>query len=292
MTFTYAANNTPSAGCRVLRWLGVALLALTLAGCGTKFFYDRLDQVVGWYLGGLVSLDDDQRSSLDRWLEVSLDWHRESQLERYAAFVRELEAELARPLRYEEYDRVRLDVEAFWRDLVAGTVPQSAGLLTSLSPEQVEELIASLEEEDREDAEELAERSPAERAERRMKRMQRGVERWTGRLDATQREIVAAAATELRPLDAARLEYRATWREQLRAALLAPGDTAPAEIERLLADPQAAWTDAYRDGIAQNRRRVLEMLAELDATLSPAQRARMRARLGDLADDLEALARG
>jgi hypothetical protein len=292
MTFARAANNTPAARRRLLRWLGAGLLVVALAGCGTKLVYDRMDRLAGWYLGGLVSLDADQRSSLDRWLEVSLDWHRESELERYAAFLRDLEADLARPLSYEEYDRVRLTIEAFWRDFVAGTVPHSAELLTSLSPEQVEELIASLEEEDREDAEELADRSLEERMERRRKRMQRGVERWTGRLDASQRAIVAAAAADLRPLDAQRLDYRAQWRERLRTALLAPADMAPAEIERLLAEPQATWTDAYRDGIADNRRRILQMLAELDATLSSAQRDRMRARLGELAGDLESLARG
>ena len=292
MTFACAANNTPVAGRRVLRWLALGLVALALAGCSNKFFYDRLDRVVGWYLGGLVSLDADQRSSLDRWLDVSLDWHRESQLERYAAFLRDLESELAQPLSYEQYDQARLAVETFWRDLVAGTVPRSTELLASLSPGQVEELIASLENEDSEEAEELAASGVAERAERRVKRMQRGVERWTGRLDPAQRQIVAAAAADLQPLDEVRLEYRAQWRAQLRAALMAPGDLATAEIEQLLAEPEKTWTEAYREGIAQNRRRVLEMLAELDATLSPVQRDRMRTRLGELADDLEALARG
>jgi hypothetical protein len=146
MTAAHAANNTSSRHQRVARAVGVCLVALLVGACGTKFLYDRLDRVAGWYVGGLVPLVADQRSSLNRWLEASLDWHRTSQLDRYATFVRELEANLASPLEYEDYDSVRREVELFWRDLVIGVVPKSADLLGSLSPEQVDELIRSLEE--------------------------------------------------------------------------------------------------------------------------------------------------
>ena len=293
MTAAQAANNTPASPPHVLRAIGVGLVALLIGACGTKFLYDRLDRVAGWYLGGLVSLDADQRGSLNRWLEESLDWHRTSQLDRYAQFMRELQASLATPLTYEDYDRVRLEIEAFWRDLVGGVLPQSAELLGSLSPEQVDELLRSLEEEDREAEEEFASRSAQERAERREKRLRRSVERWTGRLDETQRRMVEIAAGDLVPLDRAWLDNRANWREQLRTALFAPADQgAAARVGQLLAEPERTWTESYREGVIHNRRRILEMLADLDATLSSVQRDRMRARLGELAENLQALAQG
>ncbi|HSN70541.1 MAG TPA: DUF6279 family lipoprotein [Steroidobacteraceae bacterium] len=291
MTAASLANNTQRLRARFARLVCMTLLALSVSACGTKLLYERFDRLAGWYLEGLVSLDADQRSSLDRWLEVSLEWHRASELNRYAAFLRELESELTRPLSYEDYDRARRRIEGFWRDFVAGTMPQAGDLLATLSRDQVDELIASLEEEDRETADELASRSASELAERRVKRLRRGVERWTGRLDGEQRRIVAEAAADLEPLGRLRLDNRAHWREQLRTALLAPPDVAAAAVAQLLGDPETTWTDAYRAGVIGNRDRVLRMMAELDDTLSDAQRARMRARIGELAEDLESLAR-
>lgn len=288
MTTATRLNNT------VARWFraaAVGVIVLVLSGCGAKLFYERIDTVVGWYLGSLVSLDSTQRSSLQQWLEISLDWHRTSQLERYAAFLRDLEARLAAPLSYEDYDRARVTVESFWRDLIDGTVPRAAELLGSLSAQQVDELMVSLEEEDREESEQLAGRTPEERAEERAKRLRRGVERWTGRLDAEQRAVVAAAAGGMQPLGQAALDNRARWRAQLRTALLESPDDAVTAAARLLTDPEQTWTDDYRDRRIHNRHLILRLLADLDATLSAAQRDRMRERIAELAADLESLAR-
>ena len=52
--------------------------------------YNRLDTLAAWYVGNLVSLDDQQRSNLRAWLAQTLEWHRESELGRYAQFLREL----------------------------------------------------------------------------------------------------------------------------------------------------------------------------------------------------------
>ena len=59
------------------------VLAGTLAGC-TNFFYNRLDTLAAWYVQDLVSLDDSQRSDLRTWLNETLQWHRRSELVRYA----------------------------------------------------------------------------------------------------------------------------------------------------------------------------------------------------------------
>ena len=95
-----AQNARPISLRRPAHWyFGRALvlwLALSAAGC-TKLVYNRLDTLAGWYMEGLVSLDDTQRADLRSWLGQTLQWHRRSELARYAQFLRELAADAAQP---------------------------------------------------------------------------------------------------------------------------------------------------------------------------------------------------
>jgi hypothetical protein len=88
-----------------LRLLCVLLLAVGATGCA-KLVYNRLDSLAAWYVGSLVSLDDQQRSDLRVWLAQTLEWHRESELGRYAAFLRELSSEVAQPASRADYHGV------------------------------------------------------------------------------------------------------------------------------------------------------------------------------------------
>src|SRR5262245_44545231 len=81
---------------RLSRVLCVLLLVASATGCA-KLVYNRLDTLAAWYVGNLVSLDDRQSSDLRTWLAQTLQWHRESELGRYATFLRELSTEVAQP---------------------------------------------------------------------------------------------------------------------------------------------------------------------------------------------------
>jgi len=58
----------------------------------------------------------------------------------------------------------------------------------------------------------------------------------------------------------------------------------------LLAEPDRLWTSEYRTALATSRAELLDLLLELDATLSPNQRARAERRSIALADELRNLA--
>ena len=136
---------------RLSRLLCVLLLAAGAAGCA-KLFYNRLDSLAAWYVGNLVSLDDHQQSTLRAWLAQTLEWHREKELGRYATFLRELSTEVAQPSGRGTYQRALDRVEGFAQDFTAQTAPQAARLLMELSPAQVDEFLANLEEKSNERA--------------------------------------------------------------------------------------------------------------------------------------------
>ncbi|MGA1576669.1 MAG: hypothetical protein ACO39S_00685, partial [Steroidobacteraceae bacterium] len=55
------------------RWVLLVVATMLLTACGgVRFFYDRLDMLLPWYLGGYVELEPSQRSDLERRVDVLL----------------------------------------------------------------------------------------------------------------------------------------------------------------------------------------------------------------------------
>jgi hypothetical protein len=277
---------------RYFRLLCMLLLAAAATGCA-KLVYNRLDQLGTWYVSNLVSLDDQQRSSLRAWLAQTLQWHRESELGRYAAFLRELSSEVAQPSGRTAYQRALDRVERFAADFSAQTAPQAARLLMELSPAQVEEFLANLEEQSNERSEDDRDaiRDGKWQA-NQIKNAQRQVKRWTGAITEEQKVMVRETSQHIQPTTDDWLESQRQWRAALADALgdaFSNRDTAEKRILQLLREPDTQWTAQYKTKEASNREQLLSLLAALDASLTPAQRQRMQRELTNLAERLEAL---
>ena len=208
------------------RWALIALLAAALGGCGLGLVYPRLDTLGTWYVEGLVSLDDTQSTELERMLAARLDWHRDSELVRYATFLRGMSDSVQRRTDAGTWRDAARQAEVFWRDLGAGLAPVAVALGPTLTDEQVDELLRSLAEQDDEEWEEYTDRTPEQRIERRQKSWRRGIERYTGRLDASQRALVDARAAASSSAIPEWREYRRAWRDELASTLRVRGDAA------------------------------------------------------------------
>lgn len=247
-----------------------------------------------WYFRDYVDLDTGQRQQLERSVDTLLLWHRESQVGRYATFLRELEAEAARPLGRDRLEAARLVLEGFWDDIARQVAPDVAALFSTMSDAQVEALFVRIAEDDRELAREVLARSGEERIERRERALRRQLERWVGKLDPAQRAMVAECAGEMRVQPAGWLASRKRWQQALREALAGrrDGPAFAVALERLLADGDSFWPADYRQQFQADRDRVLRLIADVDASLDAAQRQRLRRQLGGWALDLESIAGG
>ena len=273
---------------RYIRLLCVLLLAVSAAGCA-RFMYNRLDTLAAWYIGDLVSLDDQQRSDLRSWLGQTLQWHRASELGRYAAFLREFSAEIAQPAGRDTFQNAFDRVEGFLGDFTAQTAPQATRLLLELSPAQVEELLANLEEKSNERSED--ERDAIRDGKwqtKQIKSTQRQLKRWTGAISDEQKRLVDETMQHIQPTTLEWLESQRQWRAALREAFN-NRDTAEKRILQLLREPDAQWTAQYKTKEASNREQFLSLLTALDASLTAAQREHMQRELTNLAERLEAL---
>lgn len=273
---------------RLFRVLCVLLLVVTAVGCA-KLVYNRLDSLAAWYVGNLVSLDDRQNSDLRAWLAQTLEWHRESELGRYATFLRELSSEVARPSDRVAYQRVFGQIEGFVTDFTEQTAPQATRLLLELTPAQVDELIANLEDKSHErSADSLKEIRNGSWQTNRIKETQRQVKRWTGTVTEEQKLLVREMLQQIQPTTQEWLESQEQWRAALRTAFSNRG-TAEERILQLLREPDSQWTAQYKTKETSNREQMLSMMIALDASLTQSQRQHMQRELNDLAERLEAL---
>ena len=268
--------------------LCVLLLAASAAGC-VKLMYNRLDTLAAWYIGDLVTLDDQQSADVRAWLGKTLQWHRESELGRYATFLREFSSQVAQPSGREAYQRAFDRVDGFVQDFTAQTAPQAARLLLELSPPQVEELLANLEEKSNERSEDSRDAiRDGTWQTKQIKNTQRQVKRWTGAISDEQKRLVDETMQSIQPTTLEWLDSQRQWRSALREAF-SNRDTAEKRILQLLREPDTQWTAQYKTKEAGNREQFLSLVSALDASLTPAQREHMQRELTNLAERLEAL---
>ncbi|HKE45019.1 MAG TPA: DUF6279 family lipoprotein [Steroidobacteraceae bacterium] len=273
-------------------WLTLVCLIL-ISGCTAQFLYNRLNFLIPWYLGGHVTLDEAQEAELKSGIATLTAWHRSSQLTRYSAFMRSMADQVAQPVSREEIVDASRTVEGFWVDIIQELTPDAAHWLQSLTPAQVDELLAGFAEDDEDSRDEECTAPSDKQLERRKKGITRAVKYWSGSINDSQQALIDAAARDLRPTGCDWLESRARWRDELRRALAAPGDpqARDAAVRTLLRDPRPTWTQAYRSGFEANRSRIIDLMAALDTTWTSEQRKAIQAKLRKLAGQLDELAK-
>ena len=268
-------------------------LALAITGCAASLLYPRLDSVVAYYIEDLVTLDAAQSKQLERTLAANLDWHRESEPRKYADFLRGLAGSVEDRVDRETWQLASRQTEAYWRDIFAQAAPGYIAVAVTLTDRQVAELIGNLEEKDDETWSEFAERTPEERRARREKSITKTLQRFTGPLTPAQRAMVEEYAARARPFMAEWRENRRIWRDALAAALAErrSGEPFAVRMTQLIARPDDLWTPQYRMAIDASRAALIDLLVDLDATLTAKQRSAARRELASLADEVQGLAR-
>lgn len=290
---TAPVSTTPRRPVRALmRGFAAAIATCALAGCGLSLLYPRLDSVVGFYLQDLVTLDDAQAAALSHTLAGNLEWHRRSELARYAGFLRDIAVEVEAGAGREDWLAASRRTEELWRDIFEQAAPGYTALARTFSDAQVDELLANLARKDEKTWQEFVERTPAQRDARREKTVARALERFTGPLTPEQRAAVRAHVASSPPFMAEWRANRRLWREALADALAQR--SGGAEFERrmfiLVARPDDLWTPQYRAAVERRREALAVLMADIDATLTPQQRAAARRQFLALADEVQSLA--
>jgi Family of unknown function (DUF6279) len=277
---------------RLARVAAACCLALWLTGCGMSLLYPRLDSVVAYYIEDLVTLDPAQSSQLERTLAANLAWHRDSELRRYADFLRGLAGSIESGPDDAAWRQAGRQTEQYWRGIFSQAAPGYTAVAATLTDAQVAELLANLERRDEERWREFAGRTPEKQQAQREKSMRRSVERFTGTLTPEQRSRVHDYASRAESFMPEWRENRRIWRQALAAALADrhSGERFATRMYQLIAEPDSLWTAQYRAAIERRRSEIVQLLADLDGSLTPRHRGAAQREMLALADELQQLA--
>lgn len=279
---------------RLGRWLCLLAVLVALTSCSAlKLSYEKADWLLAHWAQRYVDLTAEQTRALRSELAKLQRWHRAHELPEYArAFDRaavQLEAGMTRAQIQVLVDMVRAR---------AGTLGVRAGqsfapLVTSLSEAQLRDLQRRFAADNRRFERRHLSGSPAELAERRNDWMESRLEDWFGSLDRTQRARVQRLVAAFPDMPALRLAER----RRRQAALLevaregGAGGAAGVRLGALLANLERGGPAPVHAAMVRWEHAFIDMLSELEDSLSSAQRAHAAARLRQYADDFRELAR-
>lgn len=271
------------------QWL-VLLMALLVSGCAVRLAYNWLDFVIGWKLDDYFELDRRQRRALDAELAPLLAWHRQQELPGYARLLRNLSADLAGPLSTSQISRYLDDWEAATLRLAERLQQPANRVAALLSDQQVAAFMVERRRKQAERRKDWQEGGLAKVQRDAMRKLERDIERWFGRMEPEQRQLITEWARWQQQYYPLWLDYQEQWLDTLEQTFAQRGTPqfGPAMID-VVVNSGRVGGGRFSRHVADSRQQWIAWAARLSATLSSEQRQQIRSQLDELAGDLEAL---
>jgi hypothetical protein len=275
------------------RALLLVLLAL-LGGCsmGVKVAYNNADTLLLWRVKRYVELEPPQSQALEASVARLHAWHRSQELPRVVALLHTAGASASDGLTSDEAYRLFGEARGRYEALADAVAREGSAVLASLTAQQRETLRRRLAEDDQRFAAEFVNVDETKLRQQRAQHVLEYVQRLYGDLRPEQRELVLAASKAMPLTYADRLAHHARRQAELMQLLErypSPDSLRPA-LRRWLVDWESSRTPAHAQRARQILDQSVQMLVDLDRTLTPAQRRTLLARLDRYASDVSTLA--
>ena len=275
------------------RWALLLLALVWLAGCSaTCFAYNNADSVLHWMADDYFALEGAQDEDFRAHLARFHAWHRSEELPRYSALLSRAGDKLAGGLTERELIWAWDSVMARYRHMAAHAASDLAALLVTLTPAQFEHLDRKFAEYNAEYIDKHIKGGEAKQRKRRDKRNLELMREWFGDLSDEQETQLQALSSKLPLLYELRLQNRQ--RRQLEFVALLKRYRSPAELEPALRHWLTDWDEGaaaeYRRVTDTHRAQYMQMLLEIDRSITPSQRAHAVTRLQEYAGLCTALA--
>ncbi len=265
-------------------FLVVVGLAL-LSACSFRFLYDHSDTIMLWRIDDFFDLSRDQRHLLRPRILTHVQWHRDNEVKAYIDFLHQVQLRVHKHLNAEDLPWFYDSLQPFYAHLARELVDDALRFFASVSPRQIDYLKAALEDENEEFVERVA-MTVEQRNARKTKMVIEGLEKWTGDLDRSQRERIAAMVAQLPDVTADWLRYRRSRQQQF--VDLVSGAAAGKDVR----EPLYEWTtrsrpDEFREFFAATD----AMTLAIDKLLSDEQRQQVIDTIQKWIDDMQSVLR-
>jgi hypothetical protein len=273
----------------VKRLFLLIVAASVLGGCSAmRFAYDNADTYLRWRAMSYLDLHGEAADELDERIQRMLAWHRSRALPQYAALAEEAAQRLKRGLARADVAWAYDGVQAQAQEGLHALAEQFAPLLDRLTPEQQRHFEERIADENRKFARDFLRGSAEERRARRAQRLEERLEDWVGRLSKPQVERIRQFSERAPLVD----EMRDRDRKRIQAEVLAlvRARRAAERLPALALDWRRGREPAFVAANEVLRAEFHAAIADIDRTLTPAQRARAVAQFEGYAQDMRLLA--
>ena len=272
------------------RFVAIAILAVLVSACSrAEFTYRKADWLLEYYAWKAVRTSADQRDDWQPLLQTTLRHHREQELPLVIAYLDQAGRITGEA---DNTDGAACLVDGallLYRRHARLAVDLAVPLLADLDTSQIRHLSEYTAQRQQEAIKHYLDPNPQRREVARQKRITERIENWTGKLNASQRQLIKEALEHIPDLSESWLAYRAQQTDTL-LAMLQSGASTPS-LRAYLDDwwvHRGGTTAASRQQWQFAMHGFIELMDNLADTLTSRQSIKLENRLGDLREDLVA----
>ena len=277
---------------KALRALLAALvISVSTSGCTTKLAYDFLDWGLYWELKDYVKFTRDQRFRVKDEISQLIDWHRSEELPQYADQLEKLSKELKSGITVGQLEEFSNNLRDSWQRIVIKTLPAAVDIISNLNDEQVNDFLKMLIEKEGDDAKKIEKGTHVRTVKKREAYVSKKIVDVIGKLNEDQKSLIAQWALSMKPTQELSLAQAIQWRTRMQTVLAERHNEQQLEnnLMVLFANPDQLRSASYRRVIEKNKRLIMQLLFDLNQTLTNQQRSKLVKKLQSYIDDFRDL---
>jgi len=271
--------------------LAVLVVSVSASGCTVKLAYNFLDWGLYWELKDYVKFNRDQRLLVKDEISQLIDWHRSDELPQYADQLEKLSIGLESGMAVEQLEESYNNLRDSWQRIVIKTLPAAADIISNLNDQQINDFFEMLIEKEDEDAKDIESGTSARTLEKRESYVSKKIVDVIGKLNEEQNDLIAQWAGSMLPTKEFSLVQAIQWRTRMQAAIAERHDEQLLEknLMVLFANPDQLRSASYRRVIEKNKRLTMQLLFDLNLTLTNQQRSKLVKKLNGFIEDFRDL---
>ena len=271
--------------------LAVLVISVSTSGCTTKLAYDFLDWGLYWELKDYVKFTRDQRLLVKDEISQLIDWHRSEELPQYADQLEKLSKELKSGITVEQLEESYNNLRDSWQRIVIKTLPATVDIISNLNDEQVNDFFEMLIEKEGDDAKKIEKGTNARTLKKREAYVSKKIVDVIGKLNEDQKSLIAQWALSMKPTKELSLAQAIQWRTRMQIVLAERHNKQQLEnnLMVLFANPDQLRSASYRRVIEKNKRLIMQLLFDLNQTLTNQQRSKLVKKLKSYINDFRDL---
>lgn len=271
--------------------LAVLVISVSTSGCTTKLAYDFLDWGLYWELKDYVKFTRDQRLLVKDEISQLIDWHRSEELPQYADQLEKLSKELKSGITVEQLEESYNNLRDSWQRIVIKTLPATVDIISNLNDEQVNDFFEMLIEKEGDDAKKIEKGTNARTLKKREAYVSKKIVDVIGKLNEDQKSLIAQWALSMKPTKELSLAQAIQWRTRMQTVLAERHNEQQLEnnLMVLFANPDQLRSASYRRVIEKNKRLIMQLLFDLNQTLTNQQRSKLVKKLKSYINDFRDL---